>query len=79
MGASKKTKTSETTYSQSSDAQVRIYLNQDEPIEVRRTSHPMRRDQGKRKCKWIESGQSDIEKNVQDRQPENYFKAMLEC
>ena len=48
-GSSKRTKTSETTHSQSSDAYVGIDLNEEESFEVPRVTRLMIRDRVKRK------------------------------
>lgn len=45
--SSKRTKTSKTTHSQSSNVHVEIGLNDDESIEVPRATRPMGRDQAK--------------------------------
>ena len=55
-GSSKRTKTSETTHSQSSDAHVGIELNEEEPFEAQKVTRPMGRDQAKLKGKMAASG-----------------------
>nr|KAJ0188335.1 hypothetical protein LSAT_V11C900456340 [Lactuca sativa] len=55
-GYSKRTKTSETTHSQSSDAHVGIDLNDKEPFEVLRVTRPMGKDRARRKGKVVASG-----------------------
>lgn len=58
-GSSRRTKTFETTYSQPSDAYVRINFSKDETFKVTRITRPMGKRANELKGKAMKSGSGD--------------------